>query len=66
MPQVLPNGHSNSFLDFEESERSKILPNAVFGYWKVTVECPPGLRGIDHERAYTAKEIKVLKDKAER
>jgi len=28
------------FLDFEESEQSKIFPNAAFGYWKATVERP--------------------------
>ncbi len=28
------------FLGFAESEQSKILPNAAFGYWKVTVERP--------------------------
>ena len=28
------------FLNFEESERSKIYDNAAFGYWKVTVERP--------------------------
>jgi len=30
----------DTFLAFEESEQSKIFPNAVFGYWKVTVERP--------------------------
>ena len=29
-----------TFLDFEESEESKIFPNEAFGYWKVTVERP--------------------------
>jgi type I restriction enzyme M protein len=29
-----------SYLDFHESEQSKIFPNAAFGYWKVTVERP--------------------------
>lgn len=28
------------FLAFEESEQSKIFPNAGFGYWKITVERP--------------------------
>jgi type I restriction enzyme M protein len=28
------------FLRFEETEQSKIFPNAAFGYWKVTVERP--------------------------
>ena len=30
----------DTFLVFEESEQSKIFPNAAFGYWKVTVERP--------------------------
>ena len=30
----------DTFLSFEESEQSKIFPNAAFGYWKVTVERP--------------------------
>ncbi len=29
-----------TFLDFEESEESKIFDNDAFGYWKVTVERP--------------------------
>jgi type I restriction enzyme M protein len=28
------------FLEFKETEKSKIFPNAAFGYWKVTVERP--------------------------
>jgi type I restriction enzyme M protein len=42
----------DTFLAFEETEQSKIFPNAAFGYWKVTVERPLRLRGIDPERAY--------------
>ena len=33
-----------TFLAFEETEESKILPNAAFGYWKVTVDRPLRLR----------------------
>jgi type I restriction enzyme M protein len=33
-----------TFLAFEETEQSKILPNEAFGYWKVTVERPLRLR----------------------
>ena len=29
-----------SYLDFKETEQSRIFPNAAFGYWKVTVERP--------------------------
>jgi type I restriction enzyme M protein len=55
-----------TFLAFEETEQSKIFPNVAFGYWKVTVERPLRLKGIDPERAYAAKEIKALKESAER
>jgi type I restriction enzyme M protein len=52
----------DTFLAFEETEQSKIFPTAAFGYWKVTVERPLRLRGIDPERAYSPKEIKELKE----
>ena len=55
-----------SFIDFKETEQSKIFPNAAFGYWKVTVERPLRLKGIDTNRAYTPKEIKGFKETAER
>ena len=51
----------DSFLAFKESEQSRIFSNAAFGYWKVTVERPLRLAGIDPDRAYTPKEIKALK-----
>ena len=56
----------DAFLKFEETEQSKLFPNAAFGYWKVTVERPLRLKGIDPERAYAPKEIKALKEAAER
>jgi type I restriction enzyme M protein len=56
----------DAFLAFEETEQSKIFPNAAFGYWKFTVERPLRLKGVDPERAYTPKEIKALKETAER
>jgi type I restriction enzyme M protein len=56
----------DSFLAFEETEQSKIFANAALGYWKVTVERPLRLTGIDPERAYKAAEIKMLKEKQER
>jgi type I restriction enzyme M protein len=56
----------DTFLKFEETEQSKIFPNAAFGYWKVTVERPLRVQGIDPDRAYTPKEIKALKETAER
>src|SRR6266581_589515 len=48
----------DAFLGFKETEQSKIFPNAVFGYWKVTVDRPLRLKGIDPNRAYTPREIK--------
>jgi len=56
----------DTFLAFEETEQSKILPNAAFGYSKVTVERPLRLKGIDPDRAYSPKEIKALKETGER
>ena len=56
----------DTFLKFEESEQSKIFPNAAFGYWKATVERPLRLKGIDATRAYSPKEIKALRETAER
>ncbi len=55
-----------TFLDFEETEHSKIFPNEAFGYWKVTVERPLRLVGIEPDRAYNAREIRELKASAER
>ena len=56
----------DAFLNFEESEHSRIFPNKAFGYWKVTVERPLRIEGIDPDRAYTAKEIRDLKEKGTR
>ena len=51
-----------TFLAFEESEESKIFDNAAFGYWKVTVERPLRIEEAAPNRAYTAAEIKELKE----
>jgi len=34
----------DTFIDFKETEQSKIFPNKAFGYWKVIVERPLRLR----------------------
>ena len=47
-------------VNFRETAQSKIFPNAAFGYWKITVERPLRLSGIEPDRAYAAKEIKAL------
>jgi len=52
----------DTFLKFEGTEQSKIFPNAAFGYWKVIVERPLRLKGIDPNRAYSPKEVKALKE----
>jgi type I restriction enzyme M protein len=56
----------DAFLNFEDTEQSKIFPNSAFGYRKVTVERPLRLQGIDPNKAYNAKEIKSLKETNER
>ena len=56
----------DTFIDFKETEQSKIFPNEAFGYWKVTVERPLRRKGIDPNRVYTPKEIKALRETAER
>ena len=56
----------DAFLDFEETEQSKIFPNEAFGYRKVTVKRPLRLEGIDPERSYKAREIKELRETCER
>ena len=52
----------DTFLDFKETEQSKIFDNAAFGYWKVTVERPLRIESADPNRAYKPAEIKRLKD----
>lgn len=54
------------FLDFKETEQSKIFSNEAFGYWKITVERPLRLQGLDPNRSYSSKEVKDLKESAER
>jgi len=54
------------FLAFQETEESRIFENAAFGYWKVVVERPLRVKGIDPGRTYTAKEIKALRDADDR
>ena len=49
------------FLNLDETEQSKVFPNAAFGFWKVTVERPLRVKGIDPHRVYTPREIKAFK-----
>ena len=55
-----------TFLEFEETEQSKIFDNDAFGHWKVTVDRPLRIEGADPERAYKPAEIKSLKENGER
>ena len=55
-----------TFMDFEETEQSKIFDNDAFGHWKVTVNRPLRIEGADPERAYKPTEIKTLKENGER
>jgi type I restriction enzyme M protein len=45
-----------TFLAFQESEHSRIFPNAHFGYWKVTVERPLRLKS-----QFTKKAVESLR-----
>ena len=56
----------DAFMDFGDTEQSRIFPNEAFGYWKVTVERPLRLAGTDPERVYKAAEIKKLKAENEK
>ena len=56
----------DTFLDFKETEQSKVFDNAAFGYWKVTVERPLRIEGADPNRVYKPAEIKKLKENGKR
>ena len=56
----------DTLLDFQDTEESKIFPNAAFGYWKVTVERPLRRAGTHPERVYKTAEIKKLKAENEK
>ena len=51
-----------TFLAFKENEHSKIFDNAAFGYWKVTVERPLCIEGIDPNRAYKPEPMRPLEE----
>ena len=55
-----------TFLNFKETEQSKIFDNDAFGHWKITVERPLRMEGVDPERAYKPAEIRALKEQSER
>ncbi|MBF0192741.1 MAG: SAM-dependent DNA methyltransferase [Magnetococcales bacterium] len=51
------------FLNREESEQSKIFPNAAFGYWKVTVDRPLRLQVNLSDRALRSLERACAEEK---
>ena len=53
-------------MTFEETEQSKIFPNAALGYWKVTVESPLRIAGTEPERVYKASEISKFRKEGQR
>ena len=57
---------TQAFMAFEETEQSKIFPNAAFGYWKVTVERPLRIAGTEPDRIYKAAEIRKLRNEGQR
>ena len=57
---------TKAFITFEETEQSKIFPNAAFGYWKATVECPLRIADTEPERVYKAAEIQKLRKEGRR
>jgi len=44
----------------KETEISKIFPNETFGYYKITIERPLKLKGIEAVKVLNSKEIKEL------
>lgn len=56
-----------TFIDFEESEQSKIFDGREFGYSKVQVERPLRLGGVEADKIWTAAQVtKAIKDGASR
>ena len=60
------NKITDTFLKFEETEQSKIFPNAGLGYWKVNIERPLRVAGTHPDRVYQAAEIKKLRNDGQR
>ena len=53
-----------TFLDFEETEESRVFDNEAFGYWKVTVERPLRLR-VDLSSERCARFSEACRDAGE-
>ncbi len=53
----------DTFMAFEETEQSKVFPNAAFGYWKITVERPLRLKvDMGEERRLDFRKFCVAED----
>ena len=57
---------TKAFITFEETEQSKIFPNAAFGYCKATVERPLRIADTEPERVYKDAEIQKLRKEGRR
>ena len=55
-----------AFLDFRETEESRIFDNEAFGYWKITVERPLRIEGVEPGRVYGAAGIRALRETGRR
>ncbi len=51
-----------TFLAFKENEHSKNFDNAAFDDWKVTVDRPLRIEGIDPNRAYKPEPMRTLEE----
>jgi type I restriction enzyme M protein len=54
-----------TFLDFKETEQSKIFANEAFGYWKVTVERPLRLRVDLDEKSLSTFRVACVDEEEE-
>ena len=56
----------DTFRAFEDTEQSEIFDNAAFGYWKVTLEQPLRIEGVDPNRVCKPGELEQLKENGKR
>ena len=52
----------DAFIAFEDTPQSRIFPNKAFGYWKIVVERPLRIEGIDAARAYSGSDMRALRE----
>src|SRR4051794_23039686 len=56
---------TDAYVAFKETPESKLFPTEAFGYWKLNVERPLRLAGIDPNRVYKTAEVKKLRESSE-